>query len=463
MLKTPFLFVMGFVLASSVSAGTIDLLQGQKVRGSLTLVVPSKAGNILYRVDADPDNRTLEKNTSFLISNQVAIQVENFNPLKMALVIKDIEEVDVNFGPQLSEFFDKLLVLGTTIRPSADQTKKSLESMQFTSAPPCEPAVVFNDLFSRTIRIVSGVPDTDKQIRKDLAATTGGRNGSLAFQASLASQIDTLGNNAQAIDSELATLKSALDTLLANPACSSIASDAQARFLAVKAQGDAAKAALATISDQLKVLKKDVEAVTDPEKWNSAGTSYIAHRATLLPDKQRTVTVTVTLRDVNDRLGGPLLLEKGTVEGSMVLHNYSLFIPEVAAGVVYSDQRYPKYGTKEEGGVMKVARASEDGPGVEAALMLNLICRCWGRNIFYPSLQLGLSSAKDVPGLLFGLGFRFTQPRQLSLTGGRMLTWAKDLDKLKVGDVVSGTAALESDLKLKRQPTAWYVAVQYSF
>jgi len=46
---------------------------------------------------------------------------------------------------------------------------------------------------------------------------------------------------------------------------------------------------------------------------------------------------------------------------------------------------------------------------------------------------------------------------------GRMITWSKDLDGIKPGDPVSGTAELESHLKLKRQPSAYYVAIQYNF
>jgi hypothetical protein len=111
-----------------------------------------------------------------------------------------------------------------------------------------------------------------------------------------------------------------------------------------------------------------------------------------------------------------------------------------------------------------VKRAANDNTNrIDAALMLNFLCRCGlGSSPVYPGVQFGIGTGKDAPSLLVGALLRFTG-KPFSIMAGRIATWSNDLNKLKVGDVVAGTEAIESDLKLKRQPTATYIGVQYTF
>jgi hypothetical protein len=60
---------------------------------------------------------------------------------------------------------------------------------------------------------------------------------------------------------------------------------------------------------------------------------------------------------------------------------------------------------------------------------------------------------------LFGLG-----KGDVAIGGGAMFAWYQDLQKLKVGDVISGTNDINSDLGYISTPkVGGYFALQYKF
>jgi hypothetical protein len=137
-------------------------------------------------------------------------------------------------------------------------------------------------------------------------------------------------------------------------------------------------------------------------------------------------------------------------------------VTEYGIAGVYNDLRYPKYSVKEEASVRTVAREF-DTSNVNLAATLNFLCSaCIGSGV-YPGFQLGVSQAKDYPGLLGGGVLRFGGATRLSIASGVMITWYKDLNKLTVGGPVESEDKLKNDLKLRRSPAAWYLAVQYTF
>jgi hypothetical protein len=106
-----------------------------------------------------------------------------------------------------------------------------------------------------------------------------------------------------------------------------------------------------------------------------------------------------------------------------------------------------------------------DHQPVNGALMLNLVMRLGNSpSVAYPFLQFGVSSAKDFPGVLAGLGLRFVQPFNFSISAGGMITRYKDLDgNLKVGDTVTGTDDINKHLVYKTSPVVLYGAMQLKF
>jgi hypothetical protein len=133
-------------------------------------------------------------------------------------------------------------------------------------------------------------------------------------------------------------------------------------------------------------------------------------------------------------------------------------ISEYGVAAVYNDLRYPTYSIGDDGTVKKAF----DKSNVDVAATINFLCgSCIGQGV-YPGFQFGVSKAKDYPGLLAGGVLRFGGTNRIAVASGVMVTWYKDLNGLHVGDTATADK-LKADLKLRRSPAAWYLAVQYTF
>jgi hypothetical protein len=143
---------------------------------------------------------------------------------------------------------------------------------------------------------------------------------------------------------------------------------------------------------------------------------------------------------------------------------FQRFVREVIAGVAYTGLRFPKYGTAtDSAGVQRVASAGEDDiKRLNFNVMVNYVYYSANTNL-RPLLQVGIGASVTQPVLLCGGGFRFSLPKgnAITITGGIAFAWIQTLDKLKIGDQVSGTAQIQSDLKYefnsKPQP---YLGIQ---
>lgn len=153
---------------------------------------------------------------------------------------------------------------------------------------------------------------------------------------------------------------------------------------------------------------------------------------------------------------------KDELLGKVRVRSYHLIIPEFAIGGFYTDLSYPKYGTKTVDGKTAVSAPVYDKYAIVAAAHLNLIVNLHG--LINPMLQLGVGTAKELPSFLAGGGIRFSKPKHMAMTGGFLWTWRKELDKLKVDDIIENTAALDNDLKyrLTTKP-AFYIGINYGF
>ena len=82
-------------------------------------------------------------------------------------------------------------------------------------------------------------------------------------------------------------------------------------------------------------------------------------------------------------------------------------------------------------------------------------------------LQIGASTSKDLPAILTGVGLRLfgiAGKGDISIGGGAMFGWAKDLQKLKVGDVITGTKDIDADLGYAGTPhVKAYFSILYKF
>ncbi|GHN02298.1 hypothetical protein WSM22_37870 [Cytophagales bacterium WSM2-2] len=146
---------------------------------------------------------------------------------------------------------------------------------------------------------------------------------------------------------------------------------------------------------------------------------------------------------------------------------FQRFVREVSAGFAYTNLSFPKFGvTTDSLGKQHVAGAGEDIVNkVNFTAMINY-------NYFIPNSplhpfwQIGVGANASLPTLFTGVGVRVNSApaKRLAISIGFASTWIKTLDKLKIGDVVSGQADIDTDVKYKFsnvfQP---YLGIQINF
>lgn len=158
---------------------------------------------------------------------------------------------------------------------------------------------------------------------------------------------------------------------------------------------------------------------------------------------------------------------KEIIKRTFKVRKFQRFVPEVSAGTVYTFFDYPKYGTsKDASGNLIVADAGKKNiNNLKYTAMINYNFFTTNSPVHF-FWQIGVGVNSEVPTLLTGIGIRanFAGIRRLALAGGLAFSWIKNLDKLKIGDQVTGTSDIEKDLKYefnKKKPL--YVGLQYNF
>lgn len=149
------------------------------------------------------------------------------------------------------------------------------------------------------------------------------------------------------------------------------------------------------------------------------------------------------------------------------VRRFQTFIPELSAGVAYTNLSYPKYSTiTDADGVQRVTQASNENISrLNVTVMLNY-------NLFithsplHPFWQIGIGANDKLPTLLTGLGIRVNAAgiRRLAIAGGIAMSWIQELNSLKVNDQVDGQGVIDADLsyKFSDRPKA-YIGLQYNF
>ncbi|MGK4568490.1 hypothetical protein [Flavobacterium sp. 3HN19-14] len=117
------------------------------------------------------------------------------------------------------------------------------------------------------------------------------------------------------------------------------------------------------------------------------------------------------------------------------------FIPEVSAGVAYTNLDFPKYDavTDDATGDLKVSKIGNDNvKRLNLTVMINYNYFIENSDI-HPFVQLGAGINTDFPTLLLGAGLRFNafNGGRFALSCGFAGSWIKSLKSLKVGDIVT--------------------------
>jgi len=146
---------------------------------------------------------------------------------------------------------------------------------------------------------------------------------------------------------------------------------------------------------------------------------------------------------------------------------FQRFITEVTPGIAYTFLEFPKYSVSTDGsGKQTVVDAgAENFKRMAFSAMANFNYFIPDADNWNPFLQIGIGSNTDYPAFFTGGGFRFNlgsgAVKALSISGGLVSTWIKQLNKLKPGQEVSGSAELEKDLTHEfRWPPKPYIGIQ---
>jgi hypothetical protein len=157
---------------------------------------------------------------------------------------------------------------------------------------------------------------------------------------------------------------------------------------------------------------------------------------------------------------------KDIIKRTFRVRRFQRFVPEVSVGSAYTFFKYNTYGTtKDINGQEILASPTENYiKNLNITTMLNF-------NYFIsnspinPLWQIGVGVNSGIPTLLTGFGLRgVLGTNRITISGGVAMTWIKELDKLKVGDKISGTSDIEKDLKYQFSwPPKPYIGLQYNF
>lgn len=158
---------------------------------------------------------------------------------------------------------------------------------------------------------------------------------------------------------------------------------------------------------------------------------------------------------------------KELLKKTIRVRKFQLFVPEISVGTAYTFFKYNSYGTTTDAsGQIVVASPTENAVrNINISTMINWNLYCENSPI-NPLIQIGAGINSDIPTILVGGGLRFSNnsKNRIRITGGIAMTWIKELDKLKVGDVISGTDDIDKDLKYQFSwPPKPYIGIQYNF
>jgi len=142
--------------------------------------------------------------------------------------------------------------------------------------------------------------------------------------------------------------------------------------------------------------------------------------------------------------------KKKVASRTILFRKFQRLVREVLAGVAYTGLKFPLYGTTtDSAGVTRVAEAGEEAIKRYAFnVMVNFNYYLSGSSL-HPFWQIGIGTNLQNPVLLTGLGGRVRINNKLGFTisFGAAIAVIKDLQTLKPGDEVSGTADIEKDYK----------------
>lgn len=144
---------------------------------------------------------------------------------------------------------------------------------------------------------------------------------------------------------------------------------------------------------------------------------------------------------------------------TLIVRKFHRFIPSVSTGAIYSSLLFKTFGTDKNAlGETIVSESVEELDPLNFGTYLNLNIQ--NRSEITPLIQFGVSTTKNKPALMLGLGATY---RDISLSVGGLWTWTPKLNTLSVGQIVSGTTQIDDDIKYSfRDKPFLYLGVSFN-
>jgi len=501
-MKTRVTLVLFLALAGRALAqdATNELLAAPQVRDFV--VLQSNGDKLEYQVDGFQGEKfkPLPAGTaSFVADRSINLLFHDFNPFVFSVTSTQSQSDDTSFA-SVQKFLEALAGLGKSIGiPKTDAVSerlafplmsdelrekctKTLQSSLEVSlwaqltADKADKATVAcrKQVYTSFCEAGSAVyDDADNQFQplKDQLKSWRKRSTSHAaiftaddaVQGEIQGEKRELDTKIETAVTELAASEGKIKLVVEAPECAEIKDLTLATLARFVRESNLVVAKKKRLSDSLKSLSDMLDKYKERSLWDQAGTSFRFASVEPSFEKIQIVTITVNQRKFDDSKEPIEISDVKLSQSTLRIRHHSPFVPEVAAGVAASEIKIPKFGTAQKDGKTVVASAGSDNVRTIPTLFFNGIIRFSGESFAYPMFQLGVGTGADRPSLLGGIGLRFTRPRHLALSLGYAVTWFKDLDKLKLGDEVKGTADVEADLKLRRSEAKPYISIQYSF
>lgn len=412
--------------------------------------------------------RTIEADALFLTKKSIFISYDRFNPLRLQASVS-VTAADDPAHATIAKLIEAITTVVTTVSPTA-LTRAAGGLAACGTAGSAETNI--NELQA----LLYG-PTTDPKtvaalvkgwIKKIDDAFSEGKNGPQAVQTA----IDSIVLNGNALQDNI-KLATEVFAMIRKCAADKAAPDYLQYLVAslTKATVDMRIQQLTDLKaafDQLVKTLKDGYA--DATKWTGKDLTEFRIGDEIKPTfaKQQNVTVKVVniVPKVDPASSVLTTTQENAGSATLIVRRYASFVPEIGVGAVFGNIKQPKYGTAtNDAGETIVARVEDDSISINPSILVNFVCRC-SAGPLAPMFQLGAVTSKDLPGVLGGFGLRLfgAGKGDIAIGAGAMAGWVKDLQKLKAGDVVSGTKDIEKDLGYSSRPKGgWYFVIQYKF
>jgi hypothetical protein len=469
-------------VCAPLGAQTREFLDAPTVRTQIRIRWNVTTKKLAYAIDDSTVFEDLPDRKLFLTRTAIFITYYQINPLRVQAAAS-ATVLDDPAQQTIAKLIDAITGVATLVGSRAASLAAAGTAAQLIMQQPtraCPGLDVAQTRISRLTETLYSGKTTPAAIRDEIdgwvGAVDSGYAANLDGRTAVDAAVMLISQFVGGITSNIATATTAIKQIEQEAATQPATGDAcsvavnTAYQLALLANPRARLEQLQAVNRAARDLQAELARsyVSNHERWIDRVNYKIGPEVRPTADKQRDVVVKVA--NVSFDVGGTAavsfsLLSRDVGSAAFTVRRYSPLAVEIGTGAVFAFLKQPEYGTSTNAqGQTIVTRIPSSRFNVTATVLVNFVCR-WRTGPFTaPMFQVGASASKQAPALLAGGGLRLFSVGNgdAAVGAGVMVGWVKDLQKLKEGDVVGGTADIEGD-KAFALRTSGYVVVQYKF